>query len=81
VTQINPDANHGTQFEGDDLESLLQPDHIEPSPFEPSTEAPRPAELTEPEPTVPMADFAAAAQILRQRQERDKAEAERPRER
>ena len=72
----NPDAElveaPGTL---EDEDAVIQPNHIEPSHFEPGDEAPQPTEFTEP--GVPMADFAAAAEILRQRQERA-SEATRP---
>jgi nanoRNase/pAp phosphatase (c-di-AMP/oligoRNAs hydrolase) len=64
----NPDAElmeaPGTL---EDEDAVIQPNHIEPSQFEPGDEAPQATEFTEP--GVPMADFAAAAEILRQRHE------------
>jgi hypothetical protein len=68
----NPDAERTDPPETEDVDTLLQPDHIEPEHFEPGDEAPRPSQPTQPQADdamTPMADFAAAAEILRQRQE------------
>ncbi len=64
--QANPDAQLTDPPESEEVDSLLQPNHIEMSRPEPDSEASEPAV-----PMAPMADFAAAAEILRQRQEGD----------
>jgi len=70
----NPDADLTAAPDTPESEAVIQPDHIEPS-IPPQADLPNEAPQAEPV-AIPMADFAAAAEMLRDRSKPASAEAE-----